>query len=224
MSNLVNDDEVSIDGFEIKSGEFTLASEGPHEARIYGLIDMGIQPQTYNNEPTAPQRVLRVLFEVFEDDGSSNTARKDYPLKPSPKSGISNLLKAVYGTTDVKELNQHFKTLPKMVGMPLQVRIEHNAKGTYANIKETTAMTAKAKQHVQALTQETVVFIQARSDAEEVFRTKLTDRTRAEIMSSLDKDHHKDEIKEAWLNMQMNNPQLGETVQRVEQQRHAILG
>lgn len=212
MNSLVKKGTVELG--EESGGSFQTATAGTHEARINALIELWFQPQVDYTTKLAkkPEPMIRVVFEVFEDDGSSALVTKDYTLTFGDKSKFPKMVNSAMGTSMTpQEVRAYMIETPlkDLVGRAVQLKIVHNEgknKKVFANIDgDVMDLTNKARLNVPDAIKETFVFARNEDNAVEVFKTKLSPNARAKIMGAVNAEHYSQELKEAYLEIQMNS-------------------
>lgn len=226
MNNLVKG---TVELGEESGGKFQTATAGTHEARINALIELGFQPQMdpVTRQAKKPEPMLRVVFEVFEDDGTSALVTKDYTLTFGDRSKFPKMVNSALGTSMTpQEVRSYIQSTPlnDLLGRAVQLKIVHNEgknKKVYANIDgDVMDLTNKARLNVPDAIKETFVFTRSDENAVEVFKTKLSPAARKKIMEAVNVEHYSQELKEAWLEIQMHTETQPEEVVNT----HHLLG
>lgn len=108
----------------------TLREEGTYPAVIAGIIDVGPQEIVYLGTTRIVDRVI-LVFQY--EDGS--TSYEEFSKTMGPKAKLRKLVQGYLDRSLKKEDVENFK-LSSINGKPVQVKIRHNEKGTWANVDD----------------------------------------------------------------------------------------
>jgi hypothetical protein len=120
--------------------DFTPAPEGLHSAVCVDVIDLGLQPNTFN--PEKPQHKIRIVWQIEETDPGNHDKRflvsQMYTLSLHEKASLRKDLEGWRARKFSAEESKGFD-VEKLLGVPCQVQIiqnvsEKNGK-TYANVQ-----------------------------------------------------------------------------------------
>ena len=141
--------------------DFEPVSAGLHYARLFALIDLGIQKEEYQGKPKETHKIL-FGFEfpdetiTYTSNGKEITAPKilwpyDYTLSLSPKARLRRVLESWLGKTITPEVEEKLD-LEKLIGRPAQVSIVHKIKDgkTRGQLNNDIILPATAEQAARA--------------------------------------------------------------------------
>ena len=143
---------------------------GPYPCRVVKVLDLGLQPQSYNGEAKAPARKLDVTYELLDEfmvDEDGN-AQEDKPRWISENMPLHNL------RADRAKSTQRYNALDpqgtyegdwsQLLGTPCVVTVVNNpgkgknADRVYDNVGNVSPMRAKDADDAPALVNEAVFF------------------------------------------------------------------
>lgn len=125
-------------------GDYENAPAGMHVARCVGLIDLGTQTVTWQND-VKHQRKVRLVFELPEakmTDGRPFSISRRYTLSLSKKSALRRDLVSWRGREFTKEEEAGFE-LKNVLGAPAFLNVIEE--GEYANISTISPIPRKTK-------------------------------------------------------------------------------
>ncbi len=165
-------------------GNLKQASPGPHEARIKGILHLGIFEDEHKGQKKPAAPYVYVLCEIKDDednpqrneDDSPICVGRSFPLKKGDRASLTGFMKAVLTPEELAQfmagtLSGGFGDL---IGRAVQIEMVAGKTaddGTqYTNLKTFTAMTSKAKKLVEELETPAVGHITMDQHTEETLR------------------------------------------------------
>jgi len=119
--------------------DFTPAPEGLHSAVCVDVVDLGLQPNTFN--PEKPQHKIRIVWQIEEIDlanGKRFQVSQMYTLSLHEKASLRKDLEGWRARKFSAEESKGFD-VEKLLGVPCQVQVIHNVSEkngkTYANVQ-----------------------------------------------------------------------------------------
>lgn len=170
-----------------------ILDEGAYPARLVAVIDLGLQPQSYNGEAKAPKNQLQTIYEstdefMPDEDGEPDETKPrwfwdDFPL---------NHIKSDKATSTKRYMAldpnlEHDGDWAKLVGNPVIVgltRTKGRDGNEYNNVGSTSTMRAKEANKLPELVNPVILFDLSDPDVE-VFN-KLPNRIQEKIKSNLE--------------------------------------
>lgn len=167
--------------------------EGAYPARLVGVIDLGLQPQSYNGEAKAPKNQLQIIYESSDEfmpgeDGEPNEEKprwfwEDFPLNHI-KSDKATSTKRYMALDPQLEFDGDWS---KLIGRPVIVgltRTKGRDGNEYNNVGSTSTMRAKEAAKLPELVNDPILFDLEEPDLE-VFNS-LPNRLQEKIKSNLE--------------------------------------
>lgn len=141
--------------------------EGAYPARLVGIIDLGLQPQSYGGEAKAPKNQLQIIYEstdefMPDEDGNPNEEKprwfwEDFPLNHI-KSDKATSTKRYMALDPQLEFNGDWA---KLIGRPVIVgltRTKGRDGNEYNNVGSTSTMRAKEADKLPELVNSPILF------------------------------------------------------------------
>ena len=139
----------------VGGGKFELAPEGTHAARIYSLVDIGVQKTNYGDK----QQII-ITWELVDtkmEDGQPFVISRWYTLSLAEKANLRKDIKNMTGKGLSDEKARDFD-LAKLLNLPCQIVVIHEEKdGKDKAIMQAIIPPTKG-QKVSDLSNQTVIF------------------------------------------------------------------
>ena len=161
-----------------KRVEQPLIDVGGCPARVVQIIDLGLQPESYQGEEKAPCREISVTYELVDEfcvDEEGNI-QEDKPRWLSERFCLKNLkaekAKSTLRYNAIDPAGKHDGDFTALIGEPCVVNVVHNAGSgknagkTYNNVGSVSAIRPKDAGKIPPLVNKPTVFLTDEPDAE----------------------------------------------------------
>lgn len=192
-------------GMELQS--YTLLEEGEHDAVIFGVINIGLQPIEFEKEQKAPGTFIRLVMElpsILDDEGKPATVQKKIRLTSNVEKGnYAKLLVAIGEKVNKNNINDYLSSaaLLGFLGKPIVAKVSHfnTDDGKRNMVQELTKLDPRLPQPKG--TRETFYFNPFKPDLD-VFKKDLTAFAQKEVMGALNATNFPPELHEVYASIQ----------------------
>lgn len=141
-----------------------LLDEGAYPGRLIAVIDLGLQPQSYNGEAKAPRNELQTIYELSDEfmpgeDGEPDESKPRWMWESFPLNNLGqDKAKSTgrYYALDPQE--EHGGDWSKLIGAPVIIAIIKSKDGQYNNVASTSTMRAKEAAKLPELVNDPILF------------------------------------------------------------------
>lgn len=178
--------------------DFKPAPEGTWPAVCVRIVEMGTQPQNYQGKETPPKEMVRIYWELHdeecmierEDDDGNRVSRpmvisRPFTWSTSPRASLRKLLESWRGKpfTDADFGPDGFE-IADLLGAPCLLQVQHNERDgtTYANVGNVIKL-AKGMEKPKPVLTPTGIWLDRDTFDQEAFE-KLGEGVRNKVMSS----------------------------------------
>lgn len=140
-------------------GNIKQASEGQHEARLLGIVHLGMYADTFNGETKPPAPFVCALFELksgeegggVNADGKPIIVHRSFPLKKGDRAFLTKFMKVMLSSEEFKQYNagileggfEDFVGRACLIDMKGSKVKDDNGDPKYTNVSEISAMPPK---------------------------------------------------------------------------------
>ena len=140
-------------------GSLKQAAVGQHEARLLGLIHLGMYEDTFGGKKKAPAPFVCALFELksgeegggVNDDGTPIIVHKSFPLKKGDRAFLTKFMKVMLSPEEMKQYEagvleggfDDFIGRPVLIDMEGSKKKNDNGDPMYTNVSGLSKMPAK---------------------------------------------------------------------------------